>query len=54
MDENLSKEILYAAEAGSLCLFLGTGFSKAITENRISIWETLLLSLCDKMEEGDG
>ncbi len=40
-------EIAYAAESNRLCLFTGTGFSKAITENEAPGWQELLESICD-------
>lgn len=40
-------EIAYAAASGQLCLFTGTGFSKAVTENEAPSWQGLLESLCD-------
>lgn len=40
-------EIAYAAASGQLCLFTGTGFSKAVTENDAPSWQGLLESVCD-------
>lgn len=40
-------EIAYAAASGKLCLFTGTGFSKAVTENDAPSWQSLLESICD-------
>jgi hypothetical protein len=40
-------EIAYAAASGQLCLFTGTGFSKAVTENEAPSWQGLLESICD-------
>ncbi|QPJ64188.1 MAG: SIR2 family protein [Candidatus Nitrohelix vancouverensis] len=40
-------EIAYAAVSNSLCLFTGTGFSKAISENEAPSWKGLLESMCD-------
>lgn len=39
-------EIAYAAASRRLCLFTGTGFSKAITANAAPGWQALLESLC--------
>ncbi|MCC4787617.1 SIR2 family protein [Vibrio splendidus] len=39
-------EIAYAAESDRLCLFTGTGFSKAITDNSAPSWQGLLEELC--------
>ncbi|MCC8468617.1 hypothetical protein, partial [Xanthomonas phaseoli] len=39
-------EIAYAAASGNLCLFTGTGFSKAITGNNAPTWQGLLEELC--------
>lgn len=40
-------EIAYAAASGQLCLFTGTGFSKAVTDNDAPGWQGLLESICD-------
>ena len=40
-------EIAYAAASGKLCLFTGTGFSKAVTDNDAPSWQGLLESICD-------
>lgn len=40
-------EIAYAAASAQLCLFTGTGFSKAVTENDAPSWQGLLESVCD-------
>ena len=40
-------EIAYAAASSKLCLFTGTGFSKAVTENDAPSWQGLLESVCD-------
>lgn len=40
-------EIAYAAASGQLCLFTGTGFSKAVTDNDAPSWQGLLESVCD-------
>lgn len=39
-------EIAYAAASRRLCLFTGTGFSKAVTSNAAPSWQALLESLC--------
>ncbi|AVS65676.1 hypothetical protein C8245_08250 [Paracidovorax avenae] len=44
-------EIAYAAASGKLCLFTGTGFSKAVTENEAPSWQGLLESICDLTPE---
>ena len=41
-------EIAYAAAAKRLCLFTGTGFSKALSENNAPGWQDLLEAICDK------
>jgi hypothetical protein len=43
-------EIAYAAASNSLCLFTGTGFSKAVTNNAAPSWKSMLESLCDLTE----
>ncbi len=40
-------EIAYAAVSNRLCLFTGTGFSKAVSNNDAPTWQGLLESLCD-------
>lgn len=40
-------EIAYAAASGQLCLFTGTGFSKAVTKGDAPSWQELLESICD-------
>ncbi len=44
-------EIAYAAASGQLCLFTGTGFSKAVTDNDAPSWQGLLESICDLAPE---
>lgn len=44
-------EIAYAAVAKRLCLFTGTGFSKALTDNQIPGWQELLERVCDDHAE---
>lgn len=41
-------EIAYAAAASRLCLFTGTGFSKALSNNAAPGWRELLEQVCDK------
>lgn len=41
-------EIAYATASNRLCLFTGTGFSKAVTENDAPSWQGLLESVCDE------
>ncbi|TCR07304.1 SIR2 family protein [Neorhizobium sp. JUb45] len=40
-------EIAYAAAANRLCLFTGTGFSKALSANAAPGWQELLEQVCD-------
>jgi SIR2-like domain len=40
-------EIAYAASAEQLCLFTGTGFSKAVSGNEAPSWQGLLEDVCD-------
>ncbi|MGR9503752.1 SIR2 family NAD-dependent protein deacylase [Rhizobium leguminosarum] len=40
-------EIAYAAAAKRLCLFTGTGFSKALSTNAAPGWQELLERICD-------
>ena len=40
-------EIAYAAATNKLCLFTGTGFSKAISRNKTPSWQDLIKPLCD-------
>lgn len=44
-------EIAYAAASGKLCLFTGTGFSKAVTDNEAPSWQELLESICELTPE---
>lgn len=44
-------EIAYAAASGQLCLFTGTGFSKAVTGDEAPSWQGLLESICDLTPE---
>ena len=44
-------EIAYAAATNRLCLFTGTGFSKAVTENNVPSWQGLLEKLCDLLPD---
>lgn len=46
-------EIAYAAATDRICLFTGTGFSKAVTENRAPSWQELLEELCKLLPDGD-
>ncbi|NTF43558.1 hypothetical protein A6U86_23770 [Rhizobium sp. AC27/96] len=41
-------EIAYAAAARRLCIFTGTGFSKALTANAAPGWQELLETICDQ------
>lgn len=47
-------EIAYAAVSNRLCLFTGTGFSKAVTENDAPSWQGLLESACDLCDDPAG
>ncbi len=40
-------EIAYAAASNRLCLFTGTGFSKAVSGNTAPSWQGLLETICD-------
>ncbi len=40
-------EIAYAAASNRLCLFTGTGFSKAVSNDEAPSWQGLLESICD-------
>ena len=44
-------EIAYAIAAERLCLFTGTGFSKAITKNKAPGWQKLLEDCCDLLND---
>lgn len=44
-------EIAYAAASNRLCLFTGTGFSKAITANNAPSWQDLLEKLCELLDD---
>jgi len=46
-------EIAYAAASERLCLFTGTGFSKAVTENAAPNWEDLLRAVSEKLPNAD-
>jgi len=46
-------EIAYAAVSKSLCIFTGTGFSKAVTEGCAPSWQGLLEDLCDQCANPD-
>jgi hypothetical protein len=46
-------EIAYAAVTNRLCLFTGTGFSKAVTENDAPSWQGLLETICDMCDGSD-
>ena len=47
-------EIAYAAASNRLCLFTGTGFSKAVTENTAPSWQGLLERMCDGLPDPAG
>jgi hypothetical protein len=47
-------EIAYAAVSKQLCLFTGTGFSKAVSENSAPSWQGLLEAVCEKCENPVG
>lgn len=42
-------EIAYAAASSRLCLFTGTGFSKAVSNNMAPSWQGLLEGVCDTL-----
>jgi hypothetical protein len=44
-------EIAYAAASERLCLFTGTGFAKAITEDTALSWQDLLEMMCDEVSD---
>lgn len=44
-------EIAYAAASKRLCLFTGTGFSKALTEGNVPGWQELIEDVCDAYVE---
>lgn len=46
-------ELAYALASGSLCLFVGTGFSKHLTAGAAPDWLQLLKSSCAKLENPD-
>ena len=46
-------EIAYAAVNKGLCIFTGTGFSKAVSKNAAPTWQGLLEALCDKCANPD-
>ncbi|WP_282025319.1 hypothetical protein [Limimaricola cinnabarinus] len=41
-------EIAYAAASKRLCLFTGTGFSKALTQGNVPGWQELIEDVCDE------
>ena len=45
-------EIAFAAATRRLCLFTGTGFSKAVTGNKAPSWQELLERSCDNLSNG--
>lgn len=47
---NVFFEIAYAAASGRLCLFTGTGFSKAISNNAAPGWQALLEAMCARLQ----
>lgn len=42
-------ELAYALASESLCLFVGTGFSKHITNNQAPDWKSLLIDCCSAL-----
>lgn len=44
-------EIAYAAASNRLCLFTGTGFSKAVSDNAAPSWQGLLENICNTLPE---
>lgn len=47
-------EIAYATASGQLCLFTGTGFSKAVTNNDAPSWQGILESICEATPDPAG
>lgn len=50
VDMSVFFEIAYAAANKRLCLFLGAGFSKELTQGQAPSWEMLLKQLCGLLE----
>jgi len=46
-------ELAYALASDSLCLFVGTGFSKHLTDGKAPDWQNLLLQCCKKLNDSD-
>lgn len=46
-------EIAYAAANNRLCLFTGTGFSKAVSDNKAPSWQGLLEEICDQLPNSE-
>lgn len=46
-------ELAYALASRSLCFFVGTGFSKHITNNGAPDWKTLLINCSECLDEGE-
>lgn len=46
-------EIAYATASHQLCLFTGTGFSKAVTGNSAPSWQSLLEEMCNKLNNAN-
>ncbi len=46
-------EIAYAALNNRLCLFTGTGFSKAVSDNKAPTWQGLLEGICVYCDDSD-
>ncbi|HFV3986495.1 TPA: SIR2 family protein, partial [Escherichia coli] len=42
-------ELAYAAATSRLCLFTGTGFSKAVSNGEAPTWKELLKKVCSKV-----
>lgn len=50
---NVYFEIAYAAVNNGLCLFTGTGFSKAVSNNQAPSWQGLLEEVCNDCKNPD-
>ncbi|WP_407241699.1 hypothetical protein [Escherichia coli] len=46
-------EIAYAAATHRLCFLTGTGFSKAVSDDKAPSWQSLLEQLCGLLKDGD-
>lgn len=46
-------ELAYSLASGSLCFFVGTGFSKYLTDGEAPDWKTLLKTCCNSLNDPD-